>query len=179
MRAFVAVEVPTPELPGIRGPSEGAPGHLTLLFLGEVPDAAVPALAGAFAQAVAPEPPFNLRLQGLGTFPSDERPRILFARIEEGANPLARLHDRLVTVARENRLSVEDRPFVPHLTLLRVRSPADGALVRELRSKFESAPFGSARVVELLLKSSVLGRGGASHRVEARLPLRGADPRPG
>lgn len=179
MRAFVAVELPIPELPGIPRPTEAAPGHLTLLFLGEIPDAMAPALGVAFARAVAPQSAFELRLQGLGAFPSEERPRILFARIEEGARELAWLHDRLRDVAREHSIEVEARPFVPHLTLLRVRSPRDAALVRDLSASHGRAPVGAVRVTELLLKSSVLGRGGPVHRVEAHLPLAGADVGPG
>ncbi len=174
MRAFVGVDVPAPELPGIRPPAPGAPSHLTLLFLGDVPDASVPGLSDAFARAIEGEGPFRLRLHGLGSFPSDERPRILFARIEEGAEALARISERLRGVARERRLRVEDRPFVPHLTVLRIRSPRDAARARELRSEFGGVAFGETRVTELLLKSSVLGGGGPTHRVEARLPLRGS-----
>jgi RNA 2',3'-cyclic 3'-phosphodiesterase len=110
-------------------------------------------------------------VRGLGTFPSDANPRILFARIDEGAQPLATLHERLLGVARAHHIAVDTRPFVPHLTVLRVRSPRDEATVRELRRTHGEATFGSVTVTELLLKSSVLGPGGASHRVEARLPL--------
>ncbi len=175
MRAFVAVELPTPELPGIRTPGEGAPSHLTLLFLGDIEAAAAAPLGASFARAVESEPPFELRLHGLGAFPSDERPRVVFVGIAEGTAELARLHDRLVAVARSHGLPVEDRPFVAHLTVLRVRSPKDAALAHVLRTRFSETPFGTTRVTELLLKSSVLGRGGPVHHVEARLPLRGGE----
>jgi 2'-5' RNA ligase len=173
VRAFVAVEVPAPVLPGVRPPSDEAPSHLTLLFLGDVPDSAVPGMADAFGKVVAVEPAFPLVLRGLGAFPSADRPRILFARIVEGDAPLARLHGRFVASARERGLEVDDRPFVPHLTVLRVRSPRDVQLVQELRASHGEATFGSVRVSELQLKSSVLRRGGAIHRTEARLALAG------
>jgi 2'-5' RNA ligase len=173
VRAFVAVELPAPALPGIRPPSDAAPSHLTLLFLGDVPDPAVAGMADAFGRAVAMVPAFRLTLRGLGTFPSTERPRVLFARIVEGETPLAQLHGQLVGAARDLGLRVDDRPFVPHLTVLRVRSPRDVQLVQELRASYGQAEFGSVEVSELFLKSSVLRTAGAIHRTEARLALRG------
>jgi 2'-5' RNA ligase len=173
MRAFVAVEVPSPQLPGVRSPADGAPSHLTVLFLGDVADAVVQDLSAAFARVVAIEEPFQLSLRGLGTFPPDGRPRVLFARLAEGAGTMSRIHDRLAEAARALGVRFDDRPFVPHLTLLRVRSPRDEPRVRELQSEFLDTPFGSVDVRELLLKSSVLGSGGATHRVEARFPVHG------
>jgi len=174
VRAFVAVEVPAPQLPGVQSPADGAPSHLTVLFLGDVADPVVPDLSTALAGVVATEAPFRLSLRGLGTFPPHARPRVLFARLVEGTETMSRMHDRLAEAARSLGVRFDDRPFVPHLTLLRVRSPRDENRVRELQSEFLDTPFGSVDVNELLLKSSVLGSGGATHRVEARFPVRGA-----
>jgi 2'-5' RNA ligase len=125
-------------------PLRGAPGeprwtvperwHLTLLFLGAVPDARVgPLLAGA-APAVAAAPPLRLRLAGGGRFGSRRRPQVAWAGLDGDVAALSDLAKHLARVARSLRLEVEERPFRPHLTLGRWRPgrPADGALTDRL-----------------------------------------------
>jgi 2'-5' RNA ligase len=113
-------------------PRWGDPGrwHLTLLFLGAVPSALLPPLTGAVAAAVAPTPPAVLRLAGAGRFGSRSRPQVCWAGLEGDVAVLSGLAGRLATAARGLGLPVEDRPFRPHLTLVRwhPRRPADGDL---------------------------------------------------
>jgi 2'-5' RNA ligase len=118
------------------GPRWTAPDrwHLTLLFLGTVPAATVPALVGATEAAVAAAPPMTLRLAGGGRFGSRRRPQVAWAGVDGDVAPLIDLAVRLSDVARSLRLPVEDRPFRPHLTLGRWRPgrPADGGLLDRL-----------------------------------------------
>jgi 2'-5' RNA ligase len=104
--------------------------HLTLLFLGAVPPAAVPPLLAAAVPAVAATPPLTLRLAGGGRFGSLRRPQVAWAGLEGDVEPLVELAARLLAAAGALGLPVEDRPFRPHLTLgrWRPRAPADGAL---------------------------------------------------
>jgi 2'-5' RNA ligase len=108
--------------------------HLTLLFLGRVPEADVLALVDAAAPAVAATPPLTLRLAGGGRFGSVRRPQVAWAGLDGDVEPLVQLAQRLATAARRLRLPVEERPFRPHLTLGRWRPghPADGALTDRL-----------------------------------------------
>ena len=74
----------------------------------------------------------------------------------------------------------EGRPFVPHVTVLRVRSPRDVARARQLLDWEPVASLGDTWVREVLLKSSDLRPGGAVHRVVGRWALapvgEGAEP---
>ncbi len=122
------------ELPG--APRWTAPDrwHLTLLFLGAVPEDTVQPLTRAAAPAVAAAPPMALRLAGGGRFGSLRRPQVAWAGIDGDVVPLVQLAARLGDVARHLGLPVEDRPFRPHLTLGRwsPREPADGAVTDRL-----------------------------------------------
>ena len=108
--------------------------HLTLLFLGGVPEPQLPGLVAAAAPAVAATPPMRLRLAGAGRFGSVRRPQVAWAGLAGDVAPLVALAGRLAAVARTCGLPVEDRPFRPHLTLGRWRPgrPADGSLTDRL-----------------------------------------------
>jgi 2'-5' RNA ligase len=129
--------------------------HLTLLFLGRVPEDDVPALVEAAAPAVAATPPLSLRLAGGGRFGSVRRPQVAWAGLDGDVEPLVQLAKRLATAARRLRLPVEDRPFRPHLTLGRWRPghPADGTLTDRLAG-YRGAPW---PVTEVRLWESHLG----------------------
>lgn len=129
--------------------------HLTLLFLGRVPEDDVAPLVELAAPAVAATPPLTLRLAGGGRFGSVRRPQVAWAGLDGDVEPLVALAKRLATAARRLRLPVEDRPFRPHLTLGRWRPghPADGTLTDRLAG-YRGAPW---PVTEVRLWESHLG----------------------
>ena len=122
----------------------GAPGeprwtapdrwHLTLLFLGAVPDRQVPDLVAAVGPEVAAGAPGRLRLAGAGRFVSVRRPQVAWIGLDGDVTALGDLAGRLGRAARRLRLEVEDRAFRPHLTVGRWRPgrPADGTLLDRL-----------------------------------------------
>lgn len=99
--------------------------HLTLAFLGEVPDDAVPAAQGALAAAVRAAPVPAVRLAGGGRF-GRGRFTVVWTGIGgdlKGLRELARAVRRQLKAAR---LPFDPKPFRPHLTLARpgARLPA-------------------------------------------------------
>ena len=149
----------------------GAAPHLTLKFLGEVAperNGAIVALLGAAARASRP---FVLRLEGVGAFPSPSRPRVVWVGVTAGRLEVVELAERVRT-ALEPEFGPEPEPFVPHLTLFRVRSPADRMAALALLSGARMPPPPrDVTVRELLLKESVLGPRGATHRSVASVAL--------
>jgi RNA 2',3'-cyclic 3'-phosphodiesterase len=108
--------------------------HLTLLFLGAVPDRQVAALVAALGPQVLAAPLGRLRLAGAGRFGSARRPQVAWTGLDGDVAALTDLARRLAAEARRLRLEVEDRPFRPHLTVGRWRPghPADGAVIDRL-----------------------------------------------
>ena len=146
-RLFVAVDPPAAacdHLAAALAGLQGVPGeprwtaadrwHLTLLFLGAVPDRQVSDLVAALGPQVAREAPGRLRLAGAGSFGSARRPQVAWIGLDGDVAALADLARRLAAEARRLRLEVEERPFRPHLTVGRWRpgSPADGTVVDRL-----------------------------------------------
>ncbi len=160
----MAVDPPAPArehlgaaLAGLRGapgePRWTAPErwHLTLLFLGAVPDRQVPDLVAALGPEVAAGAPRRLGLAGAGRFGSARRPQVAWIGLDGEVPALADLARRLAAQARRLRLEVEDRPFRPHLTVGRWRPghPADGVLLDRLAGyRGPEWPVDAVRLVE-------------------------------
>jgi 2'-5' RNA ligase len=130
MRLFVAVVPPRPVLLELRAAISTLPHtdpnlrwerpenwHITLAFLGEVSDEALPELQESLGRAAARNAPIELSLAGGGSFSS----RALWAGVQGDVARLGRLAESVASVARRCRVKVEDKSFRPHLTLARVR----------------------------------------------------------
>ena len=175
MREFVAIDVGAPE-PRV---SRRAAEHLTLRFLGEVASERNAGIIAALEGVARTSRPFVLRLEGVGAFPSADRPRVVWTGVTVGREEVVELA-RAVRGALDGLLGADEEAFVPHLTLFRVRTPADREAARELLAGARPAPPPrDVRVGELLLKESVLGPAGALHRTLAAFrlggPVRGPD----
>lgn len=94
--------------------------HVTVRFIGEVPDATADrvraALRTPFAQA-----PYDLVFSGTGAFPNSRRPRVVWIGAlhghEQSAELAAAVNQRLNPVVGQG----EARPFRAHLTVARVK----------------------------------------------------------
>ena len=107
--------------------------HFTLRFLGEIPPAQVALAKVATREAVSGVAPFTISLRSLGAFPSLERPQVVWVGVEEGAEELQALAERLQARLHHHRFPPEDHPFRPHLTLARIRDSRQwGDIVRAL-----------------------------------------------
>jgi len=167
VRAFVAVEIPASS-----GGRPVAPAHLTLRFLGEIAPARVEPIRASLAPVGSRHAPFVLEISGVGAFPSARAPRVVWAGVGQGREEVERLaNDVRAALAPEVSTPAEE-PFVPHLTLFRVRTEADRRLADDLLNgrRAAPAPF-SVPVAAFLLKESELGPGGARHRTVAEFPL--------
>lgn len=89
--------------------------HITLAFLGEVEESAVPDLTQRLARTVRGAESGELRLAGAGRFGR----AVLWAGVSGEVDPLATLARRICAAARGAGIGLDDRPFHPHLTLAR------------------------------------------------------------
>jgi 2'-5' RNA ligase len=132
-RVFVAV-APPPEIrfaldevvsampiPGRRVPA--ANWHITLRFLDTVDRVTYERYLLALDPPV--ETSFRVRLDGFGAFPKPRKATVFWAGVGDGATQLAMLNEQTEEAAVSAGLMPEERPFHPHLTLSRIRPPAD------------------------------------------------------
>lgn len=181
IRTFVAIEPP----PGVReelarlaqelGPRAGRvrwarPGgmHLTLKFLGDTRPEDVAAMAEALVQAVAGFGELELALDGLGRFPAQGRPRVVWAGLTGQAGRLAELAGRVEEALSPFGYPPEKRPFSPHLTLGRVEKAAPA--LTALLDKAKVRPQGFT-VRELAHFRSTLTPRGAIYDKLTQIPI--------
>ena len=211
-RVFVAIDL---ERPAVRLVTEAsrefvvrAPGwadekwvaapllHVTLLFLGAVPDPAVEALLTTLSEALSPVPSFDLALTRMRAMPSRHRATMLWTTLDDPSGAC----DALASVVRTAAVGVVPGPpaedaagpstsvraqeragashrFHPHVTVCRARrarrapqealNAASAVLVHPGKATDRCVSVRSAT-----LYSSTLGPGGPSYAVLGRIALR-------
>ena len=138
LRAFIAIEVPEKirqglgriqqklQVSGLKVRWTHAQGmHLTLKFLGDIRREVVPEAARIMREASAGVGRLELTVGGLGSFPKNGPPRIVWVGVSGDIEPLAALAERLEEDARQLGAKGEDRRYVPHLTLGRIQDVPD------------------------------------------------------
>ncbi len=153
--------------------------HLTLHFLGQVPEERLPAVGGAVAEAGARSRPLRLEVQGASGFPSARKPRVVFGGVGGELAGLRALVDELGRSLGPLGFPVDSRTFKPHFTFGRSRE-AHGAA--GLGGAIASAASGEPipwRADELVLFRSHPGAGGSRYEplLRARLGPSGAPAR--
>ena len=138
--------------------------HVTLRFLGETPEADLPAVEARLRDAASRRPPFELVYGGVGAFESLDDPRVVWLGLDAGFEAMLALAELL---GRD-----EPRPFAPHMTMgRRRREPVPPEFLAALRAEprwslrrpvtklslyaSRPAPFGHA--YEILLEADLAG----------------------
>ncbi|MDR1686584.1 MAG: RNA 2',3'-cyclic phosphodiesterase [Desulfovibrio sp.] len=180
-RLFVAVETPAAirsvltelrlHFPGLQWtPPDKL--HLTLRFIGLVPEAGTAAVQQALRGIR--HGAFRLTVAGLGLFPR-RTGGIVWAGIREepALQKLKRQVDEALCDTAGLRLP--DGPFSPHVTLTRLKKPPSSALKTLVREKSVER-FGEMPVTAFTLFRSYLYRSGAIHEPLERYALTPEDP---
>ncbi len=145
--------------------------HLTLHFIGNVPAAVARAYQQALGEVDAAA--FDLRIQGVGQFPSDDRPRLIWAGLQNTPD-LRALHEAVGAALEREGFRRDGRRFQPHISLMRFRKPIRRGLAsRWLRTHidFYAEPF---RAEQFTLFESDQQPSGAVYTKRAVYRLRGS-----
>lgn len=147
--------------------------HVTLAFLGWVPDERASEIAEALEAAVERHGPLALRFGGAGTFGAKRRPRVLWIGISGALAELGALRLDVETALVSFGYEPERRPFSPHLTLARARDPRGDAALAASAAALATEEIGKARIEHVVLYRSDLSRAGATYTALHRAPLCG------
>ena len=148
--------------------------HLTVVFLGNVPEEHISPVSEAAEEVCQRYSPFNVSLKGAGVFGSKKRPRVLWIGLEGDMERMSCFRDDLQKGLAIFGIKQEKRRFRPHLTLGRFRkdSRADARLDEFLSSNGDlTSPV--CPVGELFLFRSDLNPGGAVYSKMKSWPLTG------
>ena len=133
--------------------------HVTLAFLAEVEERRLDDLAERLARAAAKRTAFETRIAGGGAFPNAARARVLWAGLdldEAGRTELDRLAAGCRAAANRAGIAVDGQRFRPHVTLARLRVPAEVADWVKLLDGYTGPTWQVDRIV---LVASYLGEG--------------------
>ncbi len=96
--------------------------HLTLAFIGNLEESKVEELK-SLLQVFQWGAPFKIGVRHFGAFPTMEEGRILYMGCEKGSDDITLLAQKVRRQLDDLGITYDDKPFVPHITLARLRSP--------------------------------------------------------
>lgn len=167
-RIFVAVDVEEPSIVGaverIKGallssgaqmkPVESHNLHFTIRFIGEVSRIVAEEVARSLMRLEFS--PFTIRLKGMGAFPNERSPRVIWIGVSEGSEDMVDLRNRVESILRQLGILPERERFVPHLTLARLKEPRAPPSLSRIIYDYSDQDFGSMVVDKVRLKRSTL-----------------------
>jgi 2'-5' RNA ligase len=170
MRVFIAIELPNDvrtqlkDVQRVLRPLATAAKwvspesiHITLKFLGEVPEKRVDQIDASLASLTWK--PFTIAVHGVGFFPSARSPRVFWVGMD--APTMQGLTEELDARMEPLGFESEKRAFRPHITIARAKtSRLDAALVTA-SATFAERNFGSFTADRINLVQSTLKPTGA------------------
>jgi 2'-5' RNA ligase len=186
-RIFVAFSIPdvqrtrlgrlqgliAPEIPNARWVTPEM-FHVTLAFLGDVPDIALNNVCRAVAEGCEGFQPLTVNLQSLGAFPDPARPRVAWVGLTgPDIEGLGRLRQSIVEAVSEAGYAPEDDRFTPHLTLGYIKSKKNEPLdITPLVTHYRTWSAGNFTVNSVVTFASTVTPEGPAYMALASAPLR-------
>ena len=188
LRAFIAIELPKPLQDAVEKqtarlrqtlgndivrwvPTQNM--HLTLKFLGDIAASHVDFLRQMLAREADSHSQFDLQIDGLGSYPTSRRPRVLWAGLHAPAD-LISLQKSIEAGTTRLGYEQEEHAFSPHLTLGRVRQTISQTEMQKVRTALDTIQLGNigtARVDSIHLYRSDLQPSGSIYTKLFSAPL--------
>jgi len=136
--------------------------HLTLKFLGEVPDNQVAEVCNVVKDVAAQHPAFDFDVKEVGSF-GGQSARVLWVGAGLHSPELLRLQEDLEEQLEQAGWPKEGRQFSAHLTLCRIRNSKAGEKLGQLTSRYKDFDLGTVRGDALCVYESQLRPEGPSY----------------
>jgi len=176
MRLFVGLDLPWPLKQRLAVLAGGIPGarwveapnmHVTLRFIGDIEEGLAHDIDLSLEAIEAP--PFELRLEGIGYFGPARAARLVHVGVQR-SNALNFLRDKIESAVVRAGLPPDERKFLPHVTLARLKD-APASRVVDFIADHNLFRAGPIAVDHFTLFSSFHGRTGPIYRPERIYPL--------
>lgn len=143
--------------------------HLTLRFIGEV-DEDKALIIGDKLHHLKPPSPIIFSIEGLGLFGSITDPKVVVTHIKH-TQDLSQLAEEINDVLLQCGVPLPEKPFIPHLTLGRIKRLHDKKLLQELISDLRNHYFQQINSTEFVLFESILRPQGPVYKKSALYAL--------
>jgi 2'-5' RNA ligase len=144
--------------------------HITLAFLGDTEDKLIKPISLMLNEKCKGSGNFRLIIRGLDVFRNPADPRIIWTGVEL-SEKLIRLNENIMDGLRGLNITMEDRPFNPHLTLGRIKHLSDKETLKTLLGQFQDSEIQIIPVNEAILYESVLLQSGPVYKPLAKFSL--------
>jgi 2'-5' RNA ligase len=128
--------------------------HLTLRFLGEIPELTVEKVKEIMRSVHFSE--FQTSFKGVGAFPNLNRINVVWIGITRGQDQLNGIFHQIEPNLRQIGLAPDNKGFSPHLTIARVKSGRNIGTLADVVTKSSDLEFGTMAVKCVRLKKSTL-----------------------
>jgi len=163
LRAFIAVEIPSTIQDAIHESTAGLRKtlgeglirwvpphnvHLTLKFLGDVSPASLDLIKHMLSAEVTQHACFEMRVEGIGTFPNSRRPRVIWVGLQAPA-VLESFQRSIDSASARLGYASDEKTFSPHLTIGRVKQDPSALEVQRIRAALEGTKIGELGMVHV------------------------------
>ncbi|MDX1640374.1 MAG: RNA 2',3'-cyclic phosphodiesterase [Balneolaceae bacterium] len=170
MRLFISIDFPDDILGEVRSWLPEQKGwkkvknhqmHLTLAFLGDCSGQEKEEIHSVLSEIDFS--PFKIAISGLGAFPNESSPRIIWAGIEP-TDPLMSLQEEISERLQDFIKSKESHSYIPHITLARKKSRKGINHVVKQNLKRKTTEI-ELFIDSFHLKESILKSSGSEHHI--------------
>jgi 2'-5' RNA ligase len=137
--------------------------HLTLKFLGNIPQSKIPEIIAGITKASQGIPPFTLETSDLGVFPNLRCPSVFWLGVGGDLENACTLQKRIDDELKPMGFVPEKRAFTPHLTLARLRETASLQNRNDFGDLLTRTHFSSKNIIQVkgisLMRSQLLPTG--------------------
>lgn len=145
--------------------------HLTLLFLGHVEQEKLPDIMEAIRNAVLGIKPFDIEFAGVSGLPRLDKPRVIYVDVKDPTGSLTLLNKEIYEAMKPFGIKLEDRKYIPHMTVGRVITPKNIMPLIETAKRLAGQSFGILHVSTVELMLSDLQPNGPVYTVAGKADL--------
>lgn len=152
--AFLKTQAPMEALKWVSTDNQ----HLTLKFIGDLPESKLEEVKNALTDALNAQPSFTISVEGMGAFPNWQNPRVIWLGISHDSS-LNKTHQCIEQALEQAGIAPDRRALNPHLTVARLRRNMQQDSVRlvgKSLSPFKVDTLGSATINHIRLYQSEL-----------------------
>ena len=142
--------------------------HFTLRFFGDTSLTKIDEIKSCLTQIEIE--PFEIKIHGVGAFPNNRRPRVIWIGVTQNADRICNLKSEIDSHLEELGYQSERKKFTPHATIARVRSINDAEKLTTNLDGLVNESIGMMIISKFNLKKSTLTPSGPIYETLWNIP---------